>query len=456
MIQICAEPAKHRAQGRQTIMKNLKVFVWLERRMVPLLSGVAALTRRASAGAVICTALALVSLTGYAQTLQPIPPRLPYITGQYYKSHPAEWRSFLSALPARLPESGVPASQTLFSDNFDTDTVGTFPSNWTLQYNGAGTSYQKVDTTHFYSSPNALKLVGSNCWSADAQKTLPLPTRGVPARIRLEAKIFVDAIVTGGCTSLVAGMRFINPSIGSFGTEYGGINFTSDGFVYSGANNTPTKLMKYNAQTWYNVIIDMDFGAWTSNFYIDGTLVASDLPITVSGSAPTAIEVYAGHPNNPTNATAWFDDIVVSGAWQGTTNNPGVSGLSDPLLLTDGTVIVHQDCTANWYRLTPDINGSYVNGSWAQIGSLPSGYTPLYFASAVLVDGRVIINGGEYNSGCNAVWTNLGAIYDPAADSWTSVSPPTGWSTIGDAQSVVLPNLTYMLANCCTKQAALF
>jgi len=124
------------------------------------------------------------------------------------------------------------------------------------------------------------------------------------------------------------------------------------------------------------------------------------------------------------------------------------------LLLTDGTVIINEQCSSRWFRLTPDINGSYQNGSWSQISSLPTGYAPLYFASQVLPDGRVIINGGEYNS-CVAVWTNQGAIYDPLNNVWTSVAPPSGWTTIGDAQSIVLPNGQYMLANCCTKQQAL-
>jgi hypothetical protein len=72
----------------------------------------------------------------------------------------------------------------------------------------------------------------------------------------------------------------------------------------------------------------------------------------------------------------------------------------------------------------------------------------------------MIINGGEYNgnssNNCGSgVWTNKGALYDPAADSWTSVSPPSGWSRIGDAQSVVLPDGNYMLANCCSTQQAI-
>ena len=53
------------------------------------------------------------------------------------------------------------------------------------------------------------------------------------------------------------------------------------------------------------------------------------------------------------------------------------------------------------------------------------------------------------------VWTNRGAVYNPATDSWASVSPPSGWANIGDAQSVVLPNGKYMLANALTKQQAL-
>ena len=47
---------------------------------------------------------------------------------------------------------------------------------------------------------------------------------------------------------------------------------------------------------------------------------------------------------------------------------------------------------------------------------------PLYFASAVLPDGRYIMNGGEYNNGADA-WTKLGAIYDPVANVWTAVTP---------------------------------
>src|SRR5208283_5279614 len=43
----------------------------------------------------------------------------------------------------------------------------------------------------------------------------------------------------------------------------------------------------------------------------------------------------------------------------------------------------------------------------------------------------------------------LGAIYDPIANAWTSVNPPSGWTHIGDSPSVVLANGTYMQSDCC-------
>jgi len=146
--------------------------------------------------------------------------------------------------------------------------------------------------------------------------------------------------------------------------------------------------------------------------------------------------------------------VAAAQTWTPLVNQPAFAA-SNQLLLTDGTVIAHNGCDRDWWRLTPDASGSYVNGTWSPIASLPAGYGPLYFASAVLADGRVVIEGGEYNF-CSPVWTTLGAIYDPLANSWTSVDPPTGWRSIGDAQSAVLADGTFMLANCCTKETALF
>src|SRR5215467_16022058 len=158
--------------------------------------------------------------------------------------------------------------------------------------------------------------------------------------------------------------------------------------------------------------------------------------------------------------------VAPNSRWRLLTNQPPVldyteCGPGNPILLTDGTVMVQDNGCQDWWKLTPDEFGSYVNGTWTQLASLPDGYSPLYHSSAVLPDGRVIIEGGESNFLIFAE-TDKGAIYDPLIDTWTPVAPPPFFGgsgpfprTIGDAQSVVLIDGTYMQANCCTDQAAL-
>ena len=119
-------------------------------------------------------------------------------------------------------------------------------------------------------------------------------------------------------------------------------------------------------------------------------------------------------------------------------------GVGISFLLTDGTLITQGNNLSDWARLTPDKKGSYLNGTWKQAASLPSGYVPDAFASAVLADGRLVIVGGEYNNGGFAL-TNLAAIYDPKKDTWTALGHPKGWSYIGDSPSAVLPDGRYVV-----------
>ena len=151
--------------------------------------------------------------------------------------------------------------------------------------------------------------------------------------------------------------------------------------------------------------------------------------------------------------------------WTRLTNQPGFQA-STPLLLTDGRVLVEDLGSTTWHLLTPDSAGSYANGTWSLAASTKQCYDtytsatetwrPLYMASAVLPDGRVVAIGGEYNLalGGGGVWTNIGEIYDPVANHWTCLSSPSGWNQLGDAQSVVQPNGTFLLANALSSSIA--
>src|ERR1700716_929445 len=116
--------------------------------------------------------------------------------------------------------------------------------------------------------------------------------------------------------------------------------------------------------------------------------------------------------------------VVSAQKWTRLTNQPTFFA-STAFILTDGRVMVQDEGAQDWWALTPDAKGSYLKGTWSQLASLPTGYSPLYYASTVLPDGRVAIIGGEYNFGV-ADWTTLGAIYNPKTNTWKTLGHPTG------------------------------
>src|SRR5215469_1904413 len=124
--------------------------------------------------------------------------------------------------------------------------------------------------------------------------------------------------------------------------------------------------------------------------------------------------------------TAIAQEPFTPGTWTKTKNAPAAA-VAHALLLGDGSVLVNSMFFENhadpWYRLVPDKTGSYINGTWVNAGTLPSGYNPLYFASSLLPNGFVVVIGGEYNNG-GAVWTTQGALYNPISNSWTSLAAP--------------------------------
>jgi hypothetical protein len=137
------------------------------------------------------------------------------------------------------------------------------------------------------------------------------------------------------------------------------------------------------------------------------------------------------------------DRLVPTGTWTNLTNlAPDSDGIGTMMLLTDGTVMAQgvgpNQVSNNWYRLTPDANGSYVNGTWTQLASM--GLERLYTASNVLQDGRVFVLGGEYSgSQGDANWVNSGEIYNPLTDTWTPIAN-FPQSQFGDDPSTLLPN----------------
>lgn len=131
-----------------------------------------------------------------------------------------------------------------------------------------------------------------------------------------------------------------------------------------------------------------------------------------------------------------FSQKLAAGTWTALAHTaPGSVGLM--LLLPDGTVMAQNSGTSvSWYRLTPDIHGSYVNGTWTTLKSMHD--NRLYGSSDVLKDGRVFVAGGEYGRG-----KKTAEVYDPLVNAWT-IAPPSGQS-FSDSVSKVIANGNVMV-----------
>ena len=137
-------------------------------------------------------------------------------------------------------------------------------------------------------------------------------------------------------------------------------------------------------------------------------------------------------------ASATLQSTAAVGSWSPLTNlaphgNDGVC-----LLLSDGRVLCHNSgsLTGDVYDiLTPDIHGSYINGTWSQ--SAPGQRNRSAFASDVLQDGRVYVGGGEYGTD----GTQQGAhaeVYDPVTNTWAPETTPG--NIMSDGNSEILPD----------------
>lgn len=157
----------------------------------------------------------------------------------------------------------------------------------------------------------------------------------------------------------------------------------------------------------------------------------------------------------------------MAGTWADLVKQPGAS-VDTMLLLTDGTVIAHESDSPNWHQFTPTATGSYTSGKWTLLQPMPPNpaiaaanggptYGPLFFGSAVLGDGTVLVAGGEYNTGIQPGADMAAATrYDPVTSTWTNVATPAGWAHVGDVPLCVLADGRVLMGNIDTAQTALF
>jgi hypothetical protein len=202
-------------------------------------------------------------------------------------------------------------------DDFESETVGNRPSQWSIVYNGRGDGYQVVVDDVYRNGSKSFKTEGRSSWSATLKSAGTDATSFNYSRLVLQAYERVSLIGTGQNGVL----SFNNPSVGTWGYYPARVDFQNNGIQafksppydgpYYDFGVTPA------ANKWYHIRIVCDKEAETFQVYLNGTLVsgkntsdASDtrnaFPMLTSEDI-TNIAIGAG---NSGSTVAYYDDVV--------------------------------------------------------------------------------------------------------------------------------------------------
>jgi len=183
---------------------------------------------------------------------------------------------------------------TIFQENFESYSVGSFPSSWVLWFSGAGEEYQYVTDEVSVSGSKSFKMRGADHWASCAARYFSTSA----SIIGYEVYVRVNELTGYRYTAMVG---FGKKTSGATSNWYAGVVFKSDGTVSLGGN-----VFHYETNRWYKVkvIFDRDRGVYSA--WVDDQLLASDVP-SANGYEIEAFclaSEWAG-------VDVWFDDVKV-------------------------------------------------------------------------------------------------------------------------------------------------
>jgi hypothetical protein len=209
--------------------------------------------------------------------------------------------SAVIAIPSigKAGESGT----TLFSDDFESYPIDTFPSagGWILVWNGKGTQHQVVSDAYSFTGEKSLQLWGKPSWSSVAQRKF---STDAPV-IGYECAIRIDSIGTGG-PGREESVCFFNRDVYVWGRGYAAVLFNHDDGEIKAEDGTV--LGDWEPGVWYQVKVVLDRSTNTYSTWIDGQLKGEGLSTTHSDTELIdALALMSGHPG----VKVYYDDARV-------------------------------------------------------------------------------------------------------------------------------------------------
>lgn len=205
--------------------------------------------------------------------------------------------TLITIILALVSMGRVVSQNIIFEDDFESYTVGTFPSsNWNLKYNGNGTENQIIVNDHYASPTQSLKLECAPNWAGTADVQLSY----TPSIVYCEGYVKAEHEFGG------PDFGFQNPDIGPWGTAYASVGVGKNGNITCNGQ----VLQACEANKWYHIKIKYDNYLDLCDVWIDGVLNGHDIPCSTNGE----YSIIRLSTHNPSSSTkGWYDDIKVYG-----------------------------------------------------------------------------------------------------------------------------------------------
>ena len=217
---------------------------------------------------------------------------------------------FASMLTVAAEPSAIKFSQRikqhiLFKDDFESYTIGSFPSasGWELWFNGAGDSYQKIVDNTYTSPTKSLQLLGRSGWAAFA--ALPFETDS--PMIGFQANVKVTEIK--GSYTCDARLSFTKRVRAGSSVEYAPVEFMDNGQVVASYE----VMQSYEINKWYKVMLLLNKKTDIYSVWIDDVLVGKNLKIPSTGQKDhLSYEIEAFSVSQiKNNVIVYFDDVKI-------------------------------------------------------------------------------------------------------------------------------------------------
>jgi hypothetical protein len=192
----------------------------------------------------------------------------------------------------------------IFTDDFESYNVGTFPSPpWQMWFGGMGTGEQRIVDTTYVSPTKSLRLWGANGWGVVAAKSLALTTDmiGYEVLVSTENWGLQYEIKTGAIVC------FAYKISGSLWTYWATVLFNSDGNIRAHVEGSPI-LQSYNLNTWYKIRTVFSISSRMYSVWINDEFKGTFLEGNVYD--PSLIEAF-GLASDHAQQICYFDDVKV-------------------------------------------------------------------------------------------------------------------------------------------------